>query len=142
MCDINLNEKSRRKVGYKMLAQNIKTGQLYSSFTGEPYNTGIVPKPPTYCKRIASWNHDLDDFVFETLMFHNKSFEGNSAAFVNIADAKSMLNDMHILNDYQHQYDKEYKLIIVKITFEGTTYKGYYSADVICGNNVKSIKIL
>lgn len=140
MCDINLNKKSRRKVGYKILAQNINTGQLYSSFTGEPYNTGIVPKPPTYCKRIANWNPDLDDFEFRTLMFYNNSFEGYSAAFVNVVDAKLMLNDMSLL--INNQYDNEYRLIIAKITFEGTTYKGYYNADVICGNNVKSIEIL
>lgn len=139
MCTIYLSQPSEIKTGYKMLVQRISDGALFSSFTGEPYNIGKVHKAPDYCKRIINWNADLDDFSLKSCTFYNEEFNGYSAAFIKLADAINyVLFPMNVL----HQYETEYKIVIVKITFTEDVFKGYYSGNVIAGNNVESIKVL
>lgn len=139
MCTIFKNKPSEIKTGYKLLVQRISDGKLFSSFTGEPYNIGKVPKAPEYCKRIINWNSNLDDFLLKYCGFYSEKFDGYSAAFIKLADAINyVLFSMNVL----HQYETEYKMVIVKITFTEDVFKGNYNADIIAGNNVKSIKVL
>jgi hypothetical protein len=138
MCNINFNKKSKCKSGYKVLAQEIESGKLYSSFTGQPFNTGAVPKPPAYCRRLSNWNFLLDSHSLISAAFYNKEYAGFSSAFRNKSNAQSLMNTLGSASE-------NYTLVIAKITFSGDTFSGYYGnldSHVIAGNNIESIKVL
>ena len=135
MCEVNFNKKSKRITGYKMLAQRIEDGKLFSSFTGEPFELGIVPKAPKKCKRICNWNRDLDEYDFNECSFYIPQYDGYTAAF-------KKKNDAIMLIAVMDTRSLDYKLVLTKITFEGVTYNGNYNGEIIAGNNIKSIKIL
>ena len=138
MCEIYLDKPSEIKTGYKMLAQNIQTGELFSSFTGLPFNIGVVHKAPVYCKRLANCNTILDSNDLASVPFYNETYNGFSAACLTIPEALNIRDGMNL-----HESSETYRLVIVKITFNGIVHKGMYNGNIIiAGNNVKSLKVL
>lgn len=142
MCKVYFNKKSRRITAYKLLAQRISDGKLLSTFTGEPFELGVVPKAPEMCKRITNWNCDLDDYPLSECGFYNKEYDGYTSGFVDKADAMRLKQSMCVIVPLTEHY-VAFKLVIAKISFEGNTYGGQYMcSDIIAGNNIKSIKVL
>jgi hypothetical protein len=132
MCTLS-NSKSRLKTGYKVLA--IKDGKYYSSFTGQEMKIGIVKRAPRECKRLSAyWTPDIV-YGIKRCSFYNKKFNGKTGAFTSLADCCYFYSHMiNITNE------SDYKLIIVKVVFDGIVIKGdYYNTPIIAGNNIKSI---
>lgn len=140
MCVI-FNQKSKVKVGYKMVAIN-KEKEVFSSFTGQELTIGKVPLPPTWCKIISSgWNSMLKNNQLKTLGFYNENYAGKTSIFLKLVDAKAFLS-------IHKSMDPNYELIIVKIKFDSDVFLGeYYVSDygfckIIAGNSIKSITLL
>ena len=133
MCTLS-NSKSRLKTGYKVLA--IKDGKYYSTFTGQEIKIGTVERAPKECVRLnAYWNSDLENIGIKKCVFYNSKFNGKTGAFTSLADCYYLYSEMI---DKANRPD--YKLIIVKVVFDGIVINGnYLTTPIIAGNKIKSI---
>lgn len=140
MCII-FNQKSKVKVGYKMVAIN-KDKKIFSSFTGQELTVGKVPLPPTWCKIISSgWNSMLRNNQLKILGFYDENYAGKTSAFLELVDAKVCLS-------VHKSMDPNYELTIVKIEFDSDVFLGEYDVfdygycKIIAGDSIKSITLL
>ena len=133
MCNIYHNTTSRKRTGYKILA--MKDGKFYSTFTGQEIGIGIVAKVPSNAIRLSAyWNDLIDTEPIETLGFYNPEFDGYSSAFIDEDDAKYLYSKM-----LDNRLRRNYKLVIVKITFKTTVTGSYRNRTLICGNEITKI---
>ena len=138
MCDIT-DKKSNRRTGYKVLAH--KEEKFYSTFTGQEISVGQVSKAPRRCKRLWDyWNSNLDYNLLKTFLFYNPLIDGKLFVFNFKKDCKEFIKG-GIRATNKVFYD--YKLVTVKIIFDGETIVGSYDlCPGIFGSIIKSIEIV
>ena len=134
MCTIY--NKTNRQVGYKVIA--VKDDKFYSTFTGQEYKIGKVPKCPNNGTRLSDYWSSAVEFDLKSTMFYNRKYAGFSGAFIDKNSAISLLEYIKglIIND-------NYNIIIAKVIFKGEVHIGdYCNSEIIAGKEFKSIKPL
>lgn len=137
MCEIT-DKKSCIRTGYKMLAY--RDGKFYSTFTGQEISVGQVPKAPERGNRLCTcWTFELDDRPLKEIIAYNPQFDGKTAAFIRKADCQNQIRS----TQYWSEMLSDHELVMVKIVFGNTTYKGQYGSEsIIASDVIKSIEIV
>ena len=140
MCQLSgkLSDKKVGYVGYKVLA--FKDGKFYSTFTSQEISVGAVPFSPAIYQTLSDlWNSYYKNYNFRFAGFYNKDFDGKTSAFIFKYNATELKK--RVKNHLKYTY-KDYKIVVVKITFSGDVYEGSYNeSQIIAGSQIKSMQI-
>jgi len=140
MCEITGQTRRKEVKGYKIIAVDIKTGEFYSTFTGQKYILNEkIKEAPTICTTIVKdpWANVRAAPTWKIYKIYNKYFNGLTGIF-------RTKREMHwVLRLSGFTPNDTYNIAIVKVTLTGEIYTGYYgAAEIFAGNIIKDIKII
>ena len=151
MCTITEEIEKDEVTVYKVVAK--LEDNYYSGFTGDPFEVGKVPDPPTMCiRKLAYWNSSLDHNALSDLVFYNSRFKGKTSGFLKLKDANDLFKDSEMIardsDSLSLSYSKlvkNYKAVVLKVILTGTIYKGFYTAggvtkSIFAATHVKSFE--
>jgi hypothetical protein len=118
MCEILNKSKETEFVGYKMVWRHKKTGAFHSSFTGQRYHKGYLPKTETANPLSDAWR-----ILRLTESFFENKMVGRTFAFESKEHAIDMSGDK--CPDYIQR--EMWECVICKVKISHGIYDAYYS---------------